>query len=64
MYQLDAVGRLVPSSRQLSAIAAERHALLAALKENNDTASIRRRPSWHPWRLWRLWRLIMAERVS
>ena len=60
MYQLDAVGRLVPSSRQLSAIAAERHALLAALKENNDTAAIRR-PSWHPWRLWRL---IMAERVS
>ena len=62
MYELDAVNRLVPTSRHLSVTAAERYALLAALKEDNVTAAgvRRRRPSWHPWRLWRL---IVAARV-
>ena len=62
MYELDAVNRFVPTSRQLSVIAAKRHAVLAGLKQRDDLGTTRtRRRSWYAWRLWRL---IVAARVT
>lgn len=48
MYQFDAVGRLTPTSRELSRLAAERHAHLEALglryPETPPARTRRRRP--------------------
>lgn len=62
MYQLDAVGRLVPTSHQLSVTAAQHHAVLAALAEGRGTA-VKQRHRRHRWPR-RLWWPILEGRAS
>jgi hypothetical protein len=50
MYQLDSVGRLLPTHKHLSRVAAERHAQLSAVRESRSTSSpARPRRLWWPW---------------
>ena len=59
MYELDPVGRLVPTSHHLSVTAAQRHTHLADLAEGRRTAVKARRRH-----LLRLWRPVLEGRTS
>ena len=59
MYQLDSVGRMLPTHDHLSRVAAERHSQLSAVRNSESTPS-----STRPRRILWPWRRLVTSQAS